>query len=52
MPHKKQTSRSPPLRIPLPFEKAVEGLLGSKPAKPAAKKKARPKKKPGGKASG
>lgn len=27
--------RQPPVKIPLPFEKAVEGLLGVRPEKPA-----------------
>jgi hypothetical protein len=35
----KETRRSPPMRIPLPFNKAVEGLLAVKPKKPAKPKK-------------
>jgi hypothetical protein len=30
-------SRKPPVKIPLPFDKAVEGLLGVKPKKDGAK---------------
>jgi hypothetical protein len=38
---KKKPVRKPPVHLPLPFEKAVEGLLG---VKPSVKKKAVAKK--------
>jgi hypothetical protein len=42
---RKNRQRKPPVRIPLPFDRAVEGLLAVAP-----KKKAKRKKKPGPKA--
>jgi hypothetical protein len=35
----KKTSRKPPVRIPLPFERAIEGLLAVQPRKKKRKKK-------------
>jgi hypothetical protein len=40
----RKRKRLPPVRIPLPFEQAVEGLLAVDPKKPVAPKP--PKKKP------
>ncbi|HEV8072474.1 MAG TPA: hypothetical protein VGP76_32445 [Planctomycetaceae bacterium] len=48
MTDRKKSKRLPPVKIPLPFEKAVEGLLVVDPKGPvrerSAKKKPRPKK--------
>jgi hypothetical protein len=41
----KHTRRSPPLSIPLPFEKALDGLLRVKPEKKAIKPKKKPNRK-------
>jgi hypothetical protein len=40
-----KAARKPPVRIPLPFDKAIEGLLAVDPKKLPARKKARAKKK-------
>jgi hypothetical protein len=43
---KRRKKKQPPIKIPLPFEKAVEGILGLSPAdaKDVREKAAKPKK--------
>lgn len=48
----KPTRRSPPMKLPLSFDKAVEGLLAVKPKKPPKPKKQPKRKEPASPSTG